>query len=93
MHPKFAIQLIQNDPRLNTHSSGCRVQGNCLIEIRTVVYDQSPPHCLTTLRSPRTPRQDRDFFIGRDLYRRDNVFSRSGHHNTNRFDLIRRGVS
>ena len=89
---QLAIQLIQHDARLNPHGLGCGIQSNHLIEIRAVIYNQSPPHRLATLRSPRASGQDRHFFIGCDLDGRNNVFSRSGHHNTKRFNLIRRGI-
>src|SRR5713226_6172201 len=88
-----AVQLIENDPRLNPDRVPGGIDIQDLVQILAAVNDDSRADRLTGKAGAASAGSNRDVHLGRDLNCRDQVGRASGNDDSQWLDLIDAGIS
>jgi hypothetical protein len=86
------IEAVEHHPRLDPRPPPFDIDRDHTVEMFTAVDDQRSCHRLPALRGTRTARQHRHPLFTRNRDRRRRILAALQHDNTQRLDLVDRGI-
>ena len=92
MRFECAVEIIQNDPRLDHRAPSRDIQFQNPVEVFRAVHDQAGVHRLPTLRRAAAAHRQRHTRLSRGVQCRQNIPRRLGQNHARWHDLIDRGI-